>query len=81
MQTPTRRVLDSVAQARAEHPDNTRPVHADISGSIEVSKNADMIVLDRIPFDLVELNLADRIADMRVTKTLFEGEVVFDATE
>jgi hypothetical protein len=49
-----------------------------VTGSIEVGKYADMIVLNHNPFDLVEAKQADKIGDMLVTKTVFEGEVVFD---
>ena len=55
--------------------------HDDITGSIETGKYADMIVLDANPFDLVEAGQTDRLGDMNVTKTLFEGEVVFDASD
>ena len=52
--------------------------HADITGSIEVGKYADMVILDRNLFDLVEEGRADEISESLVTRTLFEGEVVFD---
>jgi len=52
--------------------------HADITGSIEVGKYADMVVLDHNPFDLVEAGEAHKIGDMKVIRTLFEGEVVFN---
>jgi len=47
----------------------------DLTGSIEVGKRADMVVLDRNPFELPE----DRIADARVVRTLVDGQRVFDA--
>jgi predicted amidohydrolase YtcJ len=50
----------------------------ELTGSIEVGKYADMIVLDANPFDLMEDEAADKIGDMNVTRTLFEGEVVFE---
>jgi hypothetical protein len=50
----------------------------DVTGSIEVGKYADMIVLDNNPFDLVEANKASEIGDMLVMRTIFEGEVVYD---
>jgi hypothetical protein len=50
----------------------------EVTGSIEVGKYADMIVLDTNPFDLVEANQAHRIGDIKVNRTLFEGEVVYD---
>ena len=52
--------------------------HADITGSIEVGKFADMVVLDRNLFDLVEQDRGDEISETLVERTLFEGEVVFD---
>jgi hypothetical protein len=54
--------------------------HSDITGSIEVGKYADMVVLDHNPFDLAEAGEAHKIADVKVSRTLFEGEVVFDRT-
>lgn len=48
---------------------------ADRTGSIEVGKSADMIVLDRNLFKISE----DQIGDTRVQLTLFAGEVVYDA--
>ena len=54
--------------------------HADITGSIEVGKYADMAVLDHNPFDLAEAGEAHKIGDVKVSRTLFEGEVVFDRT-
>ncbi|HET8526207.1 MAG TPA: amidohydrolase [Actinomycetota bacterium] len=47
----------------------------DVTGSIEVGKRADLIVLDRNPFE----HPADRIAEARVVRTLVDGERVFDA--
>ena len=52
--------------------------HEDAIGSIEVGKHADMIVLDRNPFDLVAAGQADRLYDMQVEKTVFAGEVVYE---
>jgi len=52
--------------------------HGDITGSIEVGKYADMIVLDQNLFELVEAGRADKISETLVARTLFEGEVVFD---
>ena len=49
-----------------------------VTGSIEVGKYADMIVLDLNPFNLIEADQADRIGDINVTLTLFEGEVVYN---
>ena len=53
--------------------------HDDITGSIEVGKYADMIVLDNNPVDLVVTGQTDRLDDINVTKTLFEGEVVYQS--
>ncbi len=47
----------------------------DVTGSIEVGKRADLVVLDRNPFE----HPADRLADARVVRTLVDGERVFDA--
>jgi len=52
--------------------------HADITGSIEVGKYADMVVLNQNLFDLVEEDRADEISETLVERTLFEGRVVFD---
>lgn len=51
--------------------------HDDVTGSIEVGKYADMVVLDNNPFDLIATGQADKIGDMNATRTIFEGEVVF----
>jgi len=47
------------------------------SGSLEVGKKADMIILDRNPFDIPE----DDIAETKVLKTILDGHVVFDRNE
>ncbi|MFK7802663.1 MAG: amidohydrolase [Anaerolineae bacterium] len=47
--------------------------HADVCGSIEVGKMADMIVLDRNLFEIP----ADQIGGTQVLKTIFNGEVVY----
>ena len=47
--------------------------HDDVTGSIEVGKYADMVVLDRNLFDI---DPAD-ISEATVLITLFEGEQVF----
>lgn len=48
----------------------------DDTGTIEVGKYADLIILDRDPFDLP----ADRIADATVLSTYVEGAEVYRAT-
>ncbi len=48
---------------------------SDEIGSIEVGKFADMIVLDQNLFEIDP----SAISDTRVTKTVFNGEIVFDA--
>ena len=52
--------------------------HDDVTGSIEVGKYADMVILNQNLFALVEAGQADRIGETLVTRTVFEGEVVFD---
>jgi predicted amidohydrolase YtcJ len=47
----------------------------DVTGSIEMGKRADLVVLDRNPFE----HPADRLADARVVRTLVDGARVFDA--
>lgn len=47
----------------------------DLTGSIEVGKRADLVMLDRNPFEHPE----DRIAEARVVRTLVDGQRVFDA--
>ncbi len=49
-----------------------------VTGSIEVGKYADMVLLDQSPFDLMESGDAEKIGDMKTLRTLFEGEIVFD---
>jgi len=44
-------------------------------GSIEAGKRADMIVLDRNPFEIP----AEEISELKVLFTVFDGEVVFDS--
>ena len=48
-----------------------------ISGSIEVGKSADFIVLDRDLYQLVASGKPEQIADTRVTRTVFRGQTVF----
>lgn len=47
----------------------------DITGSIEAGKNADLILLDR---NLFEIPATD-ISDVKVLRTVFAGEVVYEA--
>ena len=55
--------------------------HDDITGSIEVGKYADMVVLDANPFDLVAAGEENKIGDINATRTVFEGEVVFQRAD
>jgi len=66
----------TVAQAiRAYTLDSAYAVKAeDYSGSLEVGKVADFIVLDRNPFEIPE----DDIAETRVLRTVLDGRTVFD---
>ncbi len=48
----------------------------DVTGSIEVGKLADLVVLDRDPFE----HPAAEIANARVLLTFVEGERVFEAS-
>lgn len=45
-----------------------------VTGSIEVGKSADMIVIDRNPFEI----RSDEIADIKVITTYFEGSPVYE---
>lgn len=51
--------------------------HADITGSIEVGKFADMIVLDNNPFELVKAGKAKDTGKIKVKRTVFEGNLVY----
>ncbi|MCG7521166.1 amidohydrolase [Ruegeria sp. Ofav3-42] len=53
--------------------------HDDITGSIEVGKFADLVVLDQNPFELVEAGRTRNIGKISAVMTVFEGEIVFDA--
>jgi predicted amidohydrolase YtcJ len=48
---------------------------ADVTGSLEVGKSADLVVLDRPLFDVP----AEQLAATRVLSTWFEGRVVYEA--
>lgn len=50
-------------------------MHEDITGSIEVGKHADMILLDR---NLFEIPVSE-ISEVKVLRTVFAGEVVYSA--
>ncbi len=69
----------TVAQAiRAYTLDAAYTVDAEsFSGSLEVGKRADFIVLDRNLFEIPE----DDIAETKVLKTVLDGRVVFDRAE
>ncbi|MGY3943485.1 amidohydrolase [Aeromonas tecta] len=51
----------------------------DITGSIEVGKSADFIVLDRDLFALVNAGTPEQIAETQVERTVFQGETVYPA--
>lgn len=51
--------------------------HDERVGSIEVGKHADMIVLDRNPFEIQ----ASEIGSTQVLQTIFNGELVYDAAK
>ena len=53
--------------------------HDDITGTLEVGKFADLVVLDKNPFELVETGNANEIGKLQVVMTVFEGEIVHDA--
>jgi len=66
----------TVAQAiRAYTLDSAYAVEAeDYSGSLEVGKVADFIILDRNPFEIPE----DEIVETKVLRTVLDGRTVFD---
>ena len=49
-----------------------------ITGSIEVGKKADLVVLDRNIVDLYEAGKGLSIADTQVDATFFEGELIYE---
>lgn len=49
----------------------------DVTGTVEVGKYADLVVLDRDPFERPALE----IADTRVLRTYIDGRLVFAATD
>ncbi|WP_086932383.1 amidohydrolase family protein [Agarilytica rhodophyticola] len=48
----------------------------DVSGSIEVGKNADMVILNQNVFEIPPAELSNT----KAVKTIFKGKVVFDST-
>lgn len=52
----------------------------DITGSIEVGKSADFIVLDRDLFALVKAGTPEQIAGTQVERTVFQGKTVYPVT-
>ncbi|MGB5580242.1 MAG: amidohydrolase family protein, partial [Woeseia sp.] len=52
---------------------------ADIAGSIEVGKKADLAVLDQNLVKLAESESADQISETTVLLTVFDGKVVYRA--
>lgn len=55
--------------------------HDDRLGSIEVGKIADLVVLDQNIVSLAENGDAGRIGDTQVLLTIFNGDIVFEATD
>jgi len=53
-------------------------MHEDKTGSIEVGKLADFIVLNQNLFDLEREGRVDRISETHALQTIFEGQVVYD---
>ena len=51
--------------------------HEDVTGSLEVGKYADLVLIDRDLFDLVESGRADDIGASKVLLTLFRGRPVY----
>lgn len=49
--------------------------HEHERGSLQVGKYADMVVVSGNPFDLVKSGNANKISDLKVLKTVFEGNV------
>ena len=55
--------------------------HEDKLGSIEVGKIADLVVLDQNIVSLAESGEADRIGETQVRMTIFNGDIVFEASD
>lgn len=49
----------------------------EVTGTVEVGKYADLVVLDRDPF----AHPGEEIAETRVLRTYLDGELVFAATD
>ena len=54
---------------------------ADITGSIEVGKKADFIVINKNLFKLRSQNKLESMGEVKVLKTYFEGELIYDAAK
>ena len=50
----------------------------DVAGSIEVGKQADLIVLDTDLFEVVKQGRIDLVSKTKVLKTVFAGQIVYD---
>lgn len=69
--------LTRIQALRAATIEAARELHEDdVTGSLEVGKLADLIVLDRDPFRIA----AEEIASIRVLETVVGGRVVYHAT-
>jgi predicted amidohydrolase YtcJ len=53
--------------------------HEDQTGSLELGKYADLVVIDRDLLGLAAQGRADEIAESRVLRTLFRGREVYRA--
>jgi mannose-6-phosphate isomerase-like protein (cupin superfamily) len=54
--------------------------HQERLGSIEVGKKADLIAIDRNLIELADAGRANEIGETRVVLTIFDGEVIYEAT-
>jgi predicted amidohydrolase YtcJ/quercetin dioxygenase-like cupin family protein len=55
--------------------------HQERLGSIEVGKKADLIAIDRNLIELAEAGRANEIGETRVRLTIFDGEVIYEASD